>query len=229
MATPTGPRADAARGFYARERRRKKQDQKDFDIAGFESSPFRVLLLAVNVGGSGYTLGDTFLVSGGTFSVQCLGKVAAESGGVVTAVSVLIPGAYTVSPGVGAATVAQTGGGDNLLTVDVTLSALFDFGAVAAGASSANALTLPAAIPIALGCDVAQAAGDMGVENVTDGVTSFTLDACPAGGVVNLATLQRVGVDIRIARSATAPAGTVGVYFRGPKSQLIQIGTATFT
>ena len=35
MATPTGNRADASRGFFARERRRKKQDQKDFDIAGF--------------------------------------------------------------------------------------------------------------------------------------------------------------------------------------------------
>ena len=34
MATPIGNRANAARGFFARERRRKKQDQKDFDIAG---------------------------------------------------------------------------------------------------------------------------------------------------------------------------------------------------
>ncbi len=39
MATPTGPRADAAREWYARERRRKKQDQKDFDIAGLVATP----------------------------------------------------------------------------------------------------------------------------------------------------------------------------------------------
>jgi hypothetical protein len=39
MATPTGPRADAARDWYARERRRKKQDQKDFDIAGLVAAP----------------------------------------------------------------------------------------------------------------------------------------------------------------------------------------------
>lgn len=31
MATPTGARADSARGWFARERRRKKQDRSDFD------------------------------------------------------------------------------------------------------------------------------------------------------------------------------------------------------
>ena len=31
MATPTGPRAESARNWFARERRRKKQDQSDFD------------------------------------------------------------------------------------------------------------------------------------------------------------------------------------------------------
>ena len=39
MATPTGPRAQAARGFFSRVRRRKKQDQKDYDIAGLVASP----------------------------------------------------------------------------------------------------------------------------------------------------------------------------------------------
>jgi hypothetical protein len=39
MATPTGSRAEAARQWYARERRRKKQDQKDFRIAGLVAAP----------------------------------------------------------------------------------------------------------------------------------------------------------------------------------------------
>jgi hypothetical protein len=39
MATPTGPRADSARQWFARERRRKKQDQKAFDIAGLVAAP----------------------------------------------------------------------------------------------------------------------------------------------------------------------------------------------
>ncbi len=40
MATPTGRPADEARGFFARVRRRKKQDQSDFDIAGHFATPF---------------------------------------------------------------------------------------------------------------------------------------------------------------------------------------------
>lgn len=40
MATPTGRPADEARGFFSRVRRRKKQDQKDFDIAGHFATPF---------------------------------------------------------------------------------------------------------------------------------------------------------------------------------------------
>ena len=39
MTTPTGPRADTARNWFARERRRKKQDQSDFDIAGLVATP----------------------------------------------------------------------------------------------------------------------------------------------------------------------------------------------
>ncbi len=229
MATPTGSKADKARGYFARERRRKKQDQKDFDIAGFEPSPFRVMTLAVNVGGGGYAVGDEFLVSGGTFSVQCLGKVAAETLGVVTAVSVLIPGAYTVSPGAGAATIAQTGGGDDLLTVDVTLSALFDFGAVAAGGSSANVLTLPAAVEIALEHASATSAGDLGVLDDTTAVDYVSAEAGQAGGRVNIRRLFPESHEIRITRAVGAPAGAVAVYFRGPKSELIQIGEATFT
>lgn len=40
MATPTGTGADKARGYYARERRRLKQDQKAFEIAGHFATPF---------------------------------------------------------------------------------------------------------------------------------------------------------------------------------------------
>lgn len=133
-----------ARGYYARKRRRKKQDQSDFDIAGFFATPF-------------------------------------------------------------------------------------DFGATAAGGSSANALVLPADIKIAFESDVGLAAGDFGVENVSDGVTYFSADAAPALGVVNFRTLFREQKQIRIARSLTAPAATIKLYFRGPKSQIIQIGTVAFT
>jgi hypothetical protein len=215
--------------YYARKRRRKKQDQKAFALAGIEPAPFRIITLAVNVGGGGYNVGDEFLIAGGTFSIQGRGYVVAEVGNVVTAVAIQIAGAYTVTPGAGAATVAQTGGGDNLLTVDVTLSALFDFGAAAAGGSSANTLTLPADIKIAFEPSVALAAGDFGIENVSDAVTSRSADAAGIGAVVNMNPLYRQEKQIKIARAAGSPSATVKVYFRGPKSQFIQMGVVTFT
>ena len=147
MATPTGPSAARARGWYARERRRTKQNQKDFDIAG------------------------------------------------------LVPPAGTP----------------------------FDFGAVAAGGSSANQLTLPADAEIALEINAATTAGDLGVEDVTDGVTFVSAEAGVSGGRVNIRRRFRESHAIRITRAVGAPSGAVVVYFRGPKSQLVQFGQATFT
>ncbi len=145
MATPTGPRALAARAFYRVRRRKKKQDQKDFEISGHE------------------------------------------------------PG----SP--------------------------FDFGAVAAGGSSANVLTLPAAVELALEINVATTAGQLGVLDVTTGIDYVSADPGQIGGRVNIRRKFPEGHEIRVARAVGAPAGAVVVYFRGPKSQLIQIGQATFT
>ena len=144
MATPAGSRADSARGWFARERRRTKQNQKDFDIAGHVSAPF-------------------------------------------------------------------------------------DFGAVAAGGSSANVLTLPADIEIALEINAATLAGDLGVLDVTSAIDYVSAEAGISGGRVNIRHLFREPHQVRITRAIGAPAGAVVVYFRGPKSQLIQIGTATFT
>lgn len=144
MATPTGARADNARGWFARERRRTKQNQKDFDIAGLFATPF-------------------------------------------------------------------------------------DFGNVAAGGSSANVLTLPAAAELALELDDATAAGGLGVLDVTDSIDYVSAEAGVTGGRVNIRHLFREPHQVRITRAIGAPAGAVVVYFRGPKSQLIQIGSATFT
>ena len=144
MATPAGTRADNARGWFARERRRTKQNQKDFDIAGLVATPF-------------------------------------------------------------------------------------DFGNVAAGGSSANVLTLPAAAELALEINAATAAGDLGVLDVTDSIDYVSAEAGVTGGRVNIRHLFREPHQVRITRAIGAPAGAVVVYFRGPKSQLIQVGAATFT
>lgn len=85
------------------------------------ASPLRLAqALAVVAGGTTYAVGDTFLIVGGTFTVQARGIVTAEAAGVVTAARVLDPGVYTVNPGVGAAT---SGAGDDALTVTTTLTA----------------------------------------------------------------------------------------------------------
>ena len=144
MATPTGERAENARGFHARERRRTKQHQSDYDIAGLFDAPF-------------------------------------------------------------------------------------DFGTVAAGGSSTNVLTLPADIEIAITINAVMAAGHLGVLDVTSGVTFVNAEAALSGGRINIRHLFREPHQIRITRDAAAVAGTGTIFFRGPKSQLIEIGTVVFT
>ena len=92
------------------------------------ASPLRVAQsLAVVAGGTGYSVGDIFSITGGTVTVQAFGIVDAVAAGVVTAAHVIEPGVYTVNPGVGAATVhvriknGATPAGDDL-TVTTTLT-----------------------------------------------------------------------------------------------------------
>ena len=61
---------------------------------------------AIVVGGTGWASGDQFLILGGTFTVQAIGQVVTEVAGVVTVISIIEAGRYTVNPGVGVATTA---------------------------------------------------------------------------------------------------------------------------
>ncbi len=84
------------------------------------ASPLRLAqALTIAVGGTGYAVGDTFLIVGGTFTEQARGIVTAVAAGVVTAARVLDPGVYTVNPGVAAAT---SGAGNDDLTVTTALT-----------------------------------------------------------------------------------------------------------
>ena len=105
----------------------------------------------------------------------------------------------------------------------------FNFGAALAGAASANSLVLPADIKIGFESTVALAAGDFGVENVSDGISYFSAEAAGAGAVINMRQLFRESKTIRILRGATAPAASITIYFVGPKSERVQIGAVTFT
>ena len=84
MATPTGPRADAARDFFRRERRRHKQNEKAF--AGLAAAPFAFGAAAAGAGAPGLLP----LPAGGRFSISSTGaigiggvSITATIGGVV--------------------------------------------------------------------------------------------------------------------------------------------------
>ena len=68
------------------------------------ATPLRLASLAVAVGGTGYSIGDKFSVTGGTGTVTAIGMVSAVSAGVVTGVIVFDAGQYTVAPGLASAT-----------------------------------------------------------------------------------------------------------------------------
>lgn len=78
------------------------------------TSEIKVLTAAPIVGGTGYAVGDRFLIGTGTGG---MGRVTAVTGGVVTAVELLTGGKdYTVAT---QATTKIDGGGDDALTVAV--------------------------------------------------------------------------------------------------------------
>ena len=77
----------------------------------------------VGAGGTGYSIGDTGLLAGGTFSDAAEYRVTAESAGVVTAVEVFQTGVYSVNPSFPATTTVGTGTGNAGLTLNGTMAA----------------------------------------------------------------------------------------------------------
>jgi hypothetical protein len=148
MATPTGARADAARGFFSRVRRRKKQDQKAF--AALAASPH-------------------------------------------------------------------------------------DFGSAAPSAAFPNALTLPANVKLQAEVTGAVFPIPPAPQTIAPGDTLFDDGVAQARNAEALEELTTIrarfgeGRDLTITRGATAVTGTLQVYFFGPKSQRILIGTGTLT
>jgi hypothetical protein len=71
----------------------------------------------VDDGGTGYVVGDTLTLSGGTGHTAARFRVASVSSGVVTAVTVLDPGSYSAPPSSPVATTGGTGSGCELTVV----------------------------------------------------------------------------------------------------------------
>lgn len=87
------------------------------------------LIAAVNSRGTGYAVGDTFTLTGGTYGTQAVGEITkVGSGGAVYGVRMTEPGSYSVVPTSPVATTATSGAGSGLtvtpavqlLTVTVT-------------------------------------------------------------------------------------------------------------
>ena len=78
---------------------------------------------AVAAGGTSYAVGDHLVVRGGTGSPARLRVSAVSAGGVVTAVQVVNPGAYSLAPGVAAPTVRDGTGSGLGATITLTLAA----------------------------------------------------------------------------------------------------------
>ncbi len=77
--------------------------------------------VAVNAGGTGYTLGDILTVAGGTFFLAATIEVTGESAGVITAVEIRQSGGYTANPSTPNSVTGGTGTG---ATIDLTFSGI---------------------------------------------------------------------------------------------------------
>ena len=77
-----------------------------------------VLSTAITTGGTGYAVGDTITVTGGVYSQQAIYTVATVAAGVVTALTVVSNGVYTIVPGTPSTT--TTSGNGTGLTLTLT-------------------------------------------------------------------------------------------------------------
>jgi hypothetical protein len=230
MTTSTEPIAETVRRLQQRQRRRVLQNQKAFNTAGYTpDEPIRILLLAINVAGTGYSVGDQFSITGGTAFVQATGYVNTESGGVPTSLAVLNAGAYDDidAPGAGSPTVTITGSGTGL-TVDPTMSGIFGFGLVPFNGLSPNGLVLPAAAFVALQPSLGTPGlTGFGVADDTTGVTYLIPEQVASDGFGYCRHLFPKGHTIRLKRRANS-LGVVRAYFWGPKSQTVHFGNGIF-
>jgi len=103
----------------------------------------RLATVAVNAGGTGYSVGEIVEVQGGTERQMGKARVDTEAAGVVTAVSVFeTGGAYSVAPGLTGATTLGIGpstfGGNDDLTLNLTMTGLISLTGNATTASAAG-------------------------------------------------------------------------------------------
>lgn len=104
----------------------------------------------------------------------------------------------------------------------------FDFGSAGANAAFPNTLTLPANARVLAQVIAASGAIPAGDTLFSDG----TAQARNSEDLANLTTIRALFIEARaltITRGPAAVTGTLQVFFFGPKSQRILIGTGTFS
>jgi len=79
--------------------------------------------VAINVAGTGWAVGDTFTINGGVSTHGATGEILTVAAGVPLTIRILNGGAYTVNPGIAAATTAILPATGINLTVDTTILA----------------------------------------------------------------------------------------------------------
>ena len=76
------------------------------------AAPLRLIGETIAAGGNGYSVGDRFIITGGTFSIPAVGIVSEVSAGVVTGGRIIDGGEYTlVTPPASATTVIKAKNG----------------------------------------------------------------------------------------------------------------------
>jgi hypothetical protein len=99
------------------------------ELAGEENQNGEVVVAKVFSGGTGYSVSDILTVVGGTGTAATL-TVTAETGGVITAVSITTPGDYSVNP---PSPSSVTDAGNSNATFTLTVKGTFTYNYNAAG------------------------------------------------------------------------------------------------
>ena len=103
-----------------------------------------VSAVAINNGGTGYSVNDILTIATGTKTRAATARVTSESGGVVDGIELVDPGdSYTVDPTTTG--VATTGGGGSGCTLDLTMVANDEKNIMGAAVTALNATAIAAA------------------------------------------------------------------------------------
>ena len=108
-------------------------------MSGVEPQTYQATVAAIAGGGTGYTVGDTLTVSGGTGTIDTELTVSTVSAGVITGVTISNAGSYDSAP---SNPVSVTGGSGSSATFNLTFAQPYKFWVHEVGTDEVDGLTL---------------------------------------------------------------------------------------